>query len=91
MDDAEEFPISQMVSISRWRGLEKLRRIFEPLHVICFAFHPQLSAFVRTNKWVGLEGLDERTSGSLIPDTLQEMEKDEEFQLTGDVKTMSKQ
>lgn len=32
---------------------------------------------------MGLEGLDERTAGSLIPETLQGMEKDEEFQLTG--------
>lgn len=38
---------------------------------------------VRSSKWVGLEGLDERTSGSLIPETLQGMEQDEEFQLTG--------
>lgn len=35
------------------------------------------------SKWVGLEGLDDRTSGSLIPDTLRQMEKDDEFQLTG--------
>lgn len=38
---------------------------------------------IRSNKWVGLKGLDERTAGSLIPETLQGMEKDEEFQLTG--------
>lgn len=38
---------------------------------------------VRSRKWEGLEGLDERTAGSLIPETLEGMEEDEEFQLTG--------
>ncbi|CAM9762199.1 unnamed protein product [Scytosiphon promiscuus] len=36
----------------------------------------------RSGKWVGLKGLDDRTAGSLIPETLQGMENDEEFQLT---------
>ncbi|CAM9292768.1 unnamed protein product, partial [Chrysoparadoxa australica] len=36
----------------------------------------------RTPKWVGLEGLEERTTGSLIPETLVEMETDKDFQLT---------
>ncbi|XP_035686362.1 uncharacterized protein LOC118422737 [Branchiostoma floridae] len=35
-------------------------------------------------RWVGLEGLRERTEGSLIPDTLQEMEKDEQFKITAE-------
>lgn len=37
-----------------------------------------------TSKWKGLENLEKRTSGSLIPDTLREMEKDTEFQITGE-------
>lgn len=35
----------------------------------------------RSSKWVGLDGLSDRTKGSLIPETLQGMENDEEFQL----------
>ncbi|CAH1263506.1 Hypp2721 [Branchiostoma lanceolatum] len=35
-------------------------------------------------RWAGLEGLRERTEGSLIPDTLQEMEKDEQFKITAE-------
>ncbi|XP_014662420.1 PREDICTED: uncharacterized protein LOC106805372 [Priapulus caudatus] len=34
--------------------------------------------------WVGLEGLEERTKGSLIPETLENMEKDEEFKITAE-------
>eukprot|EP00903_Cladosiphon_okamuranus_P006603 g6450.t1 len=37
---------------------------------------------VRPSKWAGLKGLDERTVGSLIPETLQGMEEDVEFKLT---------
>ena len=37
----------------------------------------------RSSKWAGLKGLDERTAGSLIPETLQGMEEDVEFKLTG--------
>ncbi|KAG5175329.1 hypothetical protein JKP88DRAFT_271011 [Tribonema minus] len=33
-------------------------------------------------KWAGLDGLDERTTGSLVPDTLKQMGEDEEFQAT---------
>eukprot|EP00752_Nemacystus_decipiens_P009410 g8413.t1 len=36
----------------------------------------------RSSKWAGLKGLDERTAGSLIPETLQGMEEDVEFKLT---------
>ncbi|CAM9765771.1 unnamed protein product, partial [Sphacelaria rigidula] len=36
----------------------------------------------REKKWEGLKGLDARTAGSLIPDTLQKMENDQEFKLT---------
>lgn len=43
-----------------------------------------LHLVIRSSKWVGLEGLDERTSGSLIPETLQGMENDEEFQIVGE-------
>lgn len=35
-----------------------------------------------TPKWEGLKDLEERTKGSLIPDTLKEMEEDEDFKLT---------
>ena len=41
---------------------------------------------VRSSKWVGLDGLSDRTKGSLIPETLQGMENDEEFQLVGKFK-----
>ncbi|CAH1787794.1 unnamed protein product [Owenia fusiformis] len=33
-------------------------------------------------KWTGLKGLEKRAKGSLIPDTLKEMEESEEFKLT---------
>ncbi|KAI8485309.1 hypothetical protein Bbelb_368730 [Branchiostoma belcheri] len=36
------------------------------------------------HRWVGLEGLRERTEGSLIPETLKEMEKDEQFKITAE-------
>mmetsp|Transcript_14164 Transcript_14164/g.20932 ORF Transcript_14164/g.20932 Transcript_14164/m.20932 type:complete len:450 (+) Transcript_14164:26-1375(+) len=36
----------------------------------------------KPKKWKGLEGLKERSSGSLIPETLQQMEDDAAFQLT---------
>lgn len=42
-----------------------------------------LRAFRREKIWEGLKGLDARTAGSLIPDTLQKMENDQEFKLTG--------
>ncbi|CAM9664522.1 unnamed protein product [Pylaiella littoralis] len=53
-----------------------------PVEVASINLSKPSKAPARSSKWVGLEGLDERTAGSLIPETLQEMEKDEEFQLT---------
>ena len=41
---------------------------------------------VRSNKWVGLEGLDNRTEGSLVPETLTVMDQDEDFAITGAVR-----
>ncbi|CAM9244914.1 unnamed protein product [Discosporangium mesarthrocarpum] len=38
----------------------------------------------RTEKWIGLDGLDHRTTGSLVPDTLKEMSEDKQFQLTAE-------
>ncbi|CBJ30512.1 conserved unknown protein [Ectocarpus siliculosus] len=53
-----------------------------PVEVAGIRLSKPAKAPARSKKWVGLEGLDERTAGSLIPETLQGMEKDEEFQLT---------
>lgn len=37
-----------------------------------------------SGKWIGLDALAERTKGSLIPDTLKEMENDPDFKLTAE-------
>lgn len=39
---------------------------------------------MQAGSWAGLEGLKERTQGSLIPQTLQEMAADKEFQVTAE-------
>lgn len=45
-----------------------------------------MCSHVRSSRWVGLDGLSDRTKGSLIPETLQGMENDEEFQVVGKFK-----
>lgn len=42
-------------------------------------------AMHRSRRWEGLTGLDERTAGSLIPNTLEQMKNDDDFQLTGNM------
>ncbi|CAM9645956.1 unnamed protein product [Ascophyllum nodosum] len=43
---------------------------------------PKKKTSTRSNKWVGLEGLDNRTEGSLVPETLTVMDQDEDFAIT---------
>lgn len=70
-----EFPPENVVIFPRYSSIRLLQQ------ELALSFpRPVL---IRPSKWAGLEGLDERTAGSLIPETLQGMEEDVEFKLTG--------
>lgn len=72
-------------SCTRWRGQAESQQSTVPLpdfNTDVNVHQHRLKRPVLKGSWQGLAGLQERVKGSLIPQTLQEMEKDKEFQIT---------
>lgn len=69
---------------ARWKSTLRTERKATPdQNTTSLNIHEhQLTRPQREKKWAGLRGLKARTAGSLVPETLAEMETDEEFKLT---------